>query len=444
MPSTHHSICRVCQNSCAVLVDVDDNGKLIGVRGDPDNPVYHGYTCEKGRNAARSYTDPGRILRSLKRGPDGNFSPVSIEKAVAEVGDKLTDILARHGPRSIALFFGTNFTLDSPLSLTMSRAFMTAIGSPMTFSPETIDQPGKAIAKGMHGIWMAPGHAANNPDVALLIGNNPLVSHQGRYAAPLDFIKDIRGRGGDVIVIDPRRTETASRASMFLQPRPGHDAAIVATMINIIIAEGLYDAEFVEQETTGFDVLRSTVAPFTPEVVAERADLRPEALVAAARTFGRARRGYAAAGTGPNMAAKGSLLEYLILCLDTICGHRLRAGEDVLSPLTLVPREAQPAKAQAMPPFPPAGPMYPEMRVRGLKQSVAGPPASALAEEILLPGERPDPGAYQRRRQSGQLCTRSAIDGEGASIAGFTGADRRADVDHRVSCALRHRTDYSF
>ncbi|WP_319448181.1 MULTISPECIES: molybdopterin-dependent oxidoreductase [unclassified Mycobacterium] len=387
MPRTQHSICRVCQNSCAVLVDVDDDGLLTGVRGDPDNPVYHGYTCEKGRNAYRSYTDAGRILHSLKRRLDGQFAPVPIGQAINEVGDKLSAILDRHGPRSVALFFGTNFTLDSPLSLTISRAFMTAIGSPMTFSPETLDQPGKTIAKGMHGMWMAPGHAANRPDVALLIGNNPLVSHQGRYAAPMDFIKDIRARGGDVIVIDPRRTETAGRATMFLQPRPGQDVAIVAALINVIIAEKLYDAEFVELETTGFDVLCATVAPFTPRLVAERADVDATDLVAIARAFGRAHRGYAAAGTGPNMAAKGSLLEYLLLCLDTICGHRLRAGEKVDSPMTLIPKEAQPQKAQAMPPFPPTGPGYPEMRVRGLLHSVSGPPAAALAEEITLPGD---------------------------------------------------------
>lgn len=387
MPRTQHSICRVCQNSCAVLVDVDDEGRLTGVRGDPDNPVYHGYTCEKGRNAARSYTDPGRILHSLKRRPDGEYTAVPIEQAINEVGDQLSAIIDRHGPRSVALFFGTNFTLDSPLSLTMSRAFMTAIGSPMTFSPETLDQPGKTIAKAMHGIWMAPGHAANEPMVALLIGNNPLVSHQGRYAAPMDFIKDIRGRGGDVIVIDPRRTETANRATIFLQPRPGHDVEILAAIIKVIIEETLYDAEFVETETTGFETLGQTVAPFTVELVAERADVPAGDIVSVARTFARAGRGYVAAGTGPNMTAKGSLLEYLVLCLDTICGHRLRAGDRVHNPLTLVPKEAQPAKAQAMPPFPAIGSFYGKMRVRDLEQSVSGPPASALAEEILLPGD---------------------------------------------------------
>ncbi|WP_255525226.1 molybdopterin-dependent oxidoreductase [Mycolicibacterium sp. BK634] len=387
MPRYQHSICRVCQNSCAVIVEVDDFERLTAVRGDPDNPVYHGYTCEKGRNAVRSYTDPGRILHSLRREGNGEHTQISVDQAVSEVGDKLRAILDKYGPRSIALFFGTNFTLDSPLSLTMSRALMTAIGSAMTFSPETLDQPGKTIAKAMHGMWMAPGHAANEPTVALLIGNNPLVSHQGRYAAPHDFIKEIRARGGDIIVIDPRRTETAGRATIFLQPRPGCDAEIVAAIINVILTEVLYDIEFVEDETTGLESLATAVAAFTPDRVAEIADVDAAEIVRIARTFAAARRGYAAAGTGPNMAAQGSLLEYLIQCLDTLCGHRLRAGERVHSPLTLVPKEAQPAKAQAMPPFPATGEMYGTMRVRGLTHSVSGPPAAALAEEILEPGD---------------------------------------------------------
>lgn len=381
-----HSICRVCQNSCAVVVEVDDDERLVAVRGDRDNPVYHGYTCEKGRNAARSYTSPDRLTHSRKRGPDGDFTPISSEHAIAQIGDRLRTILDAHGPNSIALFFGTNFTLDSPLSLTMSRAFMSAIGSTMTFSPETLDQPGKTIAKAMHGIWMAPGHAANRPNVALLIGNNPLVSHQGRYSAPMDFIKDIRDRGGDVIVIDPRRTETANRATIFVQPKPGYDVQLVAAVINVILTEGVYDSPFVEAETRGLEQLRQSVAPFTAEMVAERAGIAAADIHTIARIFASARRGYAAAGTGANMTAKGSLLEYLVLCLDTLCGHRLRAGEQVNNPLTLVPKEAQPAKAQAMPPFPATGEFYPAMRVRGLTHSVSGPPAAALAEEILLPG----------------------------------------------------------
>jgi anaerobic selenocysteine-containing dehydrogenase len=138
---------------------------------------------------------------------------------------------------------------------------MKAIGSPMTFSPSTTDSPGKLVAKGLHGVWQAPGQAWHEPDVALLFGNNPLVSHQGRVGNPRDYIKDLRQLGAKLIVVDPRLTETAKRADLFLQSRPGEDAAILAGMSRVIIEEKLYDSAFVAENVTGFEELRATVEP---------------------------------------------------------------------------------------------------------------------------------------------------------------------------------------
>lgn len=276
--------------------------------------------------------------------------------------------------------------LDSPANLSVVDAFMRAIGSPMTFTTSTIDQPGKALAKGLHGVWMAPGQAFHEPEVALLVGNNPLVSHQGRAGHPGDFFRGLSARDATLIVIDPRRTETAKRAAIHLQPRPGEDASILAGMIRVIIDDELVDSEFIAEHVTGFEQLRDTVAPFTPDVVARRAGIDADDLVAAARIYGRAGRAYAAAGTGPNMSGKGTLIEYLLLCLDTICGNWMRAGDRVTNPLSVAPKGLQPSKAQAVGPFPSFG--YGEqLRVRGLTQTLAGLPTGALADEILLEGE---------------------------------------------------------
>lgn len=309
-----------------------------------------------------------------------------MDEAIGEIAEKLRAVIDRHGPRSVAMWAGTYLTMDNPVNLSLAGAFMKAIGSPLMFSPQTIDQPGKPIAKGLHGMWMAPSQAMHEPDVALLIGNNPLVSHQGRLGHPGDFVKNLAQRGAKIIVVDPRRTDIAKRASIFLQPRPGEDVAILAGLIRVIIEEGLHDGEFVAEHTTGFAELRGAVEPFTPRYVADRADINSDDLVAAARTFGGASRAFATAGTGPNMGANGTLVEYLILSLHTLCGYWLRAGETVRNALTLVPQSAQMAKAQALPPFPAYG--YGErMRVRGLAESLAGPAASAMADEMLLPGE---------------------------------------------------------
>jgi anaerobic selenocysteine-containing dehydrogenase len=125
-----------------------------------------------------------------------------------------------------------------------------------------------------------------------------------------------------LIVIDPRRSQTAARAAIHLQPRPGEDVALVAGVINLIISEGLSDTEFLTEHVTGFDELTAAVRPFTPEYVAERADVPVGQLIEAARFVRNTgtRRGMVNAGTGANFAGHGSLLEYLCLCLTTICG----------------------------------------------------------------------------------------------------------------------------
>ncbi|GAA1835727.1 molybdopterin oxidoreductase family protein [Pseudonocardia ailaonensis] len=385
MSRTVPSICRVCMNFCPVDVEIAD-GVVQSVSGDRTNPIYRGYTCVKGRTQAARYTSPARLLHSLERRPDGTFVPIPTAEAIGAIAEKLTGIVDRFGPRAVALFGGTYMAMDSPVNLSMIDAFMTAVGSPLTFTTSTIDQPGKPLAKGFHGAWMAPSQAFDDPDVALLVGNNPFVSHQGRNGAPADFFRGLAARGGRLIVIDPRRTETAKRATLHLQPRPGEDATLLAGMLRVVLAEELGDAEFVAENVTGVDALREAVAPFTPDLVAERAGVPAEDVVAAARIFAGAGKGYAAAGTGPNMSAKGTLVEYLLLCLDTLCGHWMRAGDRVRNALSLVPAVIQPDKAQALSPFPAYG--YGEqLRVRGLTMTAAGLPTAAMADEILLPGD---------------------------------------------------------
>ena len=137
------------------------------------------------------------------------------------------------------------------------------------------------------------------------------------------------GRGDEAHRGQPRRTETAHHADIHLQPRPGEDIAVLAGILHVILAEGLEDAEFVAANTSGVDTLRTAVAPFTPDVVALRADVDRDALVEVSHVSGSAKRGFIGAGTGPNMAGYATLVEYLVLCLDTVCGHWLRTGEVV-------------------------------------------------------------------------------------------------------------------
>ncbi|GAA1857560.1 molybdopterin-dependent oxidoreductase [Pseudonocardia ailaonensis] len=377
------SFCRVCQNFCPVDVHVSE-GAVQRITGATGNDIYRGYTCIKGRTHAGLYNHPERVLRSRKKLPDGRFVDIPTLDAVDEIAAKLGEVVDRLGPRAFALFMGTYVPFENPINLSMVAAFIRAVGSPMLFTTSTIDQPGKPIAKSFHGAWMAPSQAFGEPDVALVVGSNPLVSLVGPAGFPMSTYRKLEERGGHLVVIDPRRTETARRASIHLQVRPGEDPAVLAGMIRVLMEEDLVDHEFVAENVDGYERLRQAVAPFTPEHVAGRAGIDAGDLVAAARLFGRARRGYAASGTGANMSGHGPLVEYLVLCLTTISGHWTRAGERLPSPSVLT--NAAVPRAQARPPYPDIGDGE-KLRVRGLTASRAGMPTSALADEILTPGE---------------------------------------------------------
>ena len=383
MAETLPSYCRFCHSGCGILVDVED-GRPLRVRGDRDNPAYRGFCCIKGQQLPDQWSHPDRLLQTHKRMPDGSHSPIPFDEAVEDIAERLSDILISHGPRSIAMYSGT-YSIANPATMPVALAFMDAIGSSMHFTSNSIDQPGKAVAQALHGSWLAPPPAFEDRDVALLIGTNPPVTMSGGLplANPGRELTDAVGRGMKFIVIDPRVTESAKRAHLHLQCRPGEDVPILAAMLNVILHEGRYDEAFVRENVDGLDALQVAVAGFDPEQVARRADVAASDLIEAARLFSGGR-SLATAGTGPNFNGRGTLFEYLVLALNTVCGQWSRAGDPVPHPGTLTP--PFPSIAQAAPPRPGYG--YGErLRVRGLANCDGGLQASALAEEILMEGE---------------------------------------------------------
>jgi anaerobic selenocysteine-containing dehydrogenase len=382
--TTLPSICRFCHANCGILVELED-GRPVRVTGDRANPAYHGFTCAKGRQLPALHAHPARLLHSLKRAADGGFAPIASPRAIDEVAARIASIVAEHGARSVALYVGT-YSGPHPATIPFAIGWLLAAGSRMVFTAATIDQPGKSIANALHGRWLAGSHVFDESDAWLLVGNNPLVSISGGIppANPARRLREARARGMKLVVIDPRRTEVARFADVHLQPRPGEDPTLLAALLHVVIREGLVDREFVSDHVTGFAELTAAVAPFTPEFAAERAGVPAAEIERAARVFGGARRGCGVAGTGPNMAPHGNLTEYLLLCLNTVCGRWRRAGERIANPGALLAKAVPVAQAQA----PRRAFGYGEkLRVRGLANSAAGLPTAALADEILEPGD---------------------------------------------------------
>jgi len=376
------SLCRSCNAFCPVDVTID-RGRVVKVEGNRRAPLYHGYTCPKGRALPDLHNHPDRLLTSLKRQPDGSYRPIASDDLIDELADRIGVLLDRHGPRSIAAYL-SGAVLDQPAAATMMISFLGAIGSPMMFTAATIDQPGQAIAQALHGRWMGGRNRPEGRDLFVVIGGNPINSKQYLPQNPGRQLKDLRRRGGKLIVIDPRRSETARLADIHLQLVPGEDPVVLAGMIHLLFAGDGIERQFVSTNVTGLRALEEAVRPFTPAVVSARAGIAEADLRAVVCMLCEAERGDVVLGTGPSMATRGTLSNYLALCLNSLRGFWARAGDEAMNPSVLLPRRefrAQPAPSK------PAWGFGHDMRVRGFRDTAAGLPLAALPDEILTPGE---------------------------------------------------------
>ena len=169
---TKKTFCRFCHANCAMLADVED-GKIVAVRGDPDDPVYGGYTCLKGRELPDSHNASHRLIHSLVR-RKGEFVETAMPEALAHVGDALKRIIAEHGPNAVAIFIGSGGYQNSS-AWAASYSFAQAIGTRNFYTSVTLDQPAKVFTTARYGKWMAGTNTFDEADVAFLIGNNQMV-----------------------------------------------------------------------------------------------------------------------------------------------------------------------------------------------------------------------------------------------------------------------------
>ncbi|WP_426387856.1 molybdopterin-containing oxidoreductase family protein [Sphingobium sp. R-21] len=383
------SFCRICSGGCGVVMTIDPDDRITGVRGDKQNPLTRGYACFKGLQPEHSHHGPRRLLRPRKRMADGSYVELSSEQALDEIARKLGPILDRHGKDAMAIFLG-NGGMFNIAGFYMLPAFLAAFGSDQYFSTLTIDQSGKVVTMGRLGAWGAGYPHLDDMDVAMFFGANPLVSHASLgflQEDPVRQLKRARERGLKIITIDPRRTETGQFADIALQPYPGQDAAIAGGLIRLILEEGWEDKGFCERWVGAerMAALSEAVEPLRPNYVEGRAGLKPGSLRRVAEMFARdARSGCVTSATGPSMAPYSNLAFQLIETLNVICGRYLREGQRVHQVNGMGPNG--PLKAQALSPsrfWEASG----ESRIRGARKLFQDRCTATLADEILTPGE---------------------------------------------------------
>jgi anaerobic selenocysteine-containing dehydrogenase len=339
------TFCRNCSALCSMEIEVRD-GRMV--RAWPDGSVspYGPYLCPKGTAAVEFHNGAeGRLLQSLKRRPEGGFAPIEAEAALDEIGAKLKAIYEEHGPRAIAVYHGTG-AYRCVLGGLMERAWVAALGTPNFFSSMTIDQSAKWVTMARMGVMASGRHHFRDADVAMIAGGNPVVTHQGapfavaETGAPARAFETAKARGCKIIIVDPRRTETARFADLHIQPVPGHDAELFAAIAHVMLRKGTCKQDFVSRWCIQLDALRAALAPFTPEMAAARAGVPVEQIELAARWLGAARRPVVGSGTGPSMASHSNTADHMIEVVNVLAGGYRRAGDRIRNPGVLQVRQA--------------------------------------------------------------------------------------------------------
>jgi anaerobic selenocysteine-containing dehydrogenase len=279
----YKSACRMCHGGCGVLVHVK-GGKVVRLQGDPESPFNRGKMCPKGLASIEQLYHPDRLKHPMKRlgaRGDGKWARISWEEALDLMTEKIRKITEHHGPEAVALGQGTGrYYFMSVLR------FANALGTPNWCEPGTAQCFFPRVAAGIMTYGDLPVcdyYGERNPACLLVWGHNPTVS--GADGEIQFLVRECIRKGTKLIVIDPLKTALAAKADLWLQVRPGTDDALALAMLNVIIGDGLYDREFVDGWTVGFESLAERVAQYTPATVQEITWVPADRITAAARLF---------------------------------------------------------------------------------------------------------------------------------------------------------------
>ncbi|MEW6575589.1 MAG: molybdopterin-dependent oxidoreductase, partial [Pseudomonadota bacterium] len=374
MPITHHRTCSICEANCGIIVTAEGRD-IISIKGDPDNALSRGHICPKATALADLQNDPDRLRKPLKRNGD-NWEEIGWEQAFAEIGERTREILARD-PGGAAMYIG-NPNAHSYANSLVSGELKKALGLKNIYSASTVDQMPHMVANlalfGHSGLWGVPD--IDRTETMIILGGNPMASNGSVWTVP-DFrnrAKALQKRGGQLVVIDPRRTETAKIADRHLFIRPATDGLLLVALLKAVLEhpqrpalpDYIDNLNAVSEAISGFD--SETCAAQSGVTVSDIQWLADRMVSGPAALYGR---------IGAATQSFGTLNAWLIALINIASGQLDREG-GLLFPTPLVDTVEM------------AGPGSigrRHSRVSGHPLVMGEFPAATLAEEIETPGE---------------------------------------------------------
>jgi anaerobic selenocysteine-containing dehydrogenase len=377
--STHYRACNLCEAICGLAIDVSGD-EITAIRGDRDDPFSRGHICPKAVALQDVHTDPDRLRHPLRRQGDGTWKRLSWDEALDEVGNRLRAVQRASGHNAVALYVG-NPSVHNWGSLLFGPPLSRALRTRNRFSATSVDQlPHHVAATLMFGHkLLLPIPDVDRTQFLLVLGANPVVSNGSMMTAPgfKRRLEDLKQRGGRLVVIDPRRTETAEMADRHFFIRPGSDALFLMALLQVIFSEGLEKPGSTAEFCDSIEVVRELVAAVSPDEVAPATDIDPETIRDLARDFAAAPSAVCYGRLGVSTQAFGGLCQWLVNVLNIVTGNLDRAGGAMFTkPAVDLVANTGPGHLGKY-----------ASRVRGLPAYGGELPVVALAEEIVTEGE---------------------------------------------------------
>ncbi len=382
MPDTRHlRTCTLCEAMCGIVITTS-GASITGIRGDPDDPFSKGHICPKAVALQDVHDDPDRLRRPMRR-TGTEWHEIGWDDALDEAATRLKAVQAAHGRDAVATYLG-NPTVHSSGALLFAPALVRALRTRNRYSATSVDQlPHHVAAMLMFGhALLIPVPDIDHTDHLLMLGANPAASNGSLMSAPgvTDRLRAIRARGGRVVLVDPRRTETVAHVDAHHFIRPGTDALLLLALLQVVFEERRVRTDAYDAFLDGLDELRRLVQPFTPERVAAATGMEAEVMRGIARDFCDAPTAVAYGRVGVSMQEFGGLACWLISALNVVTGRLdARGGAMFTSPAVDILR-GEPKVAEGVR----IGRW--RSRVRQLPEIAGELPVSALAEEMDTPG----------------------------------------------------------
>jgi anaerobic selenocysteine-containing dehydrogenase len=377
---THYRACNLCEAICGLEIRVRGTD-ILSIRGDAVDPLSRGHICPKAVALKDIHEDPDRLRTPVRRTESG-WEPIDWDAAFDLVADRLAGVHRQHGGNAIAAYLG-NPNVHNYGSLTHGPRFLSTIKSRNRYSATSVDQlPHQLLVFWLYGHpLLVPVADIDRTDYFLVLGANPMASNGSLMTVP-DFrarLKALQARGGRMVVIDPRRSETADVADTHHFIRPGTDAMFLLGLLKVIDNEGLAKPGQLAEFSDGIDTAMAAIRGFDLAMLASHCGIDVDIIRSIARDFAASPAAAAYGRMGVSTQAWGSLCQWLIQLLNIVTGNLDREGGMMFT-----------TPAVDLIDNPTARPGHYgkwHSRVRGLPEFGGELPVAALAEEILTEGE---------------------------------------------------------